>query len=129
MPETDLEAVQRALGNICIVVDGNQQHTGPKLESVEPGSLEAYYMLAAFCFDLNRKLHYIFKVTREFAREGHTDTVVAREVKDDNDYMYDDPRVTTWKERAERAEEVLRRLAKEIHKEHNDLLDRASRRR
>lgn len=129
MPATDLAAVQRALGNMCLIIDGNQQHEEPKLRSVDPGSVDAYYMLAAFCFDLNRKLHYLFKATREFAREGHTDRAMANEVKRDNDYMYDDPSVKTWKERAERAEKVLLRLYNEIHEEHEKLLQESAKRR
>jgi hypothetical protein len=126
MPETDLDGVKRALGTICLDVDGSQQHETPKLKSVEPGSVEAYYMLAAFCFDLARKLDYVFKATKAFAE--YADRGLASEVKDDYDYLYD-RRVKTWKERAERAEEVLLRLYNEIAKDHEALLKRAAGRR
>jgi hypothetical protein len=124
MPETDLEAVKGALGNLCIIVDGSQQHETRKLDSVEPGSVEAYYMVAAFCFDLARKLDYVFKATKAFA--DHADGDLAREVKADYDVLYD-RRVKTWKERAERAEEVLLRLYDEVAKDHDRLLERAAR--
>lgn len=126
MPETDLDAVRRALGTICLDVDGSQQHEEPKLKSVKPGSDEAFYMLAAFCFDLARKLDYVFKATRAFA--DYADRDLAGEVKADYDYLYD-RRLKTWRERAERAEEVLLRLYREIGKEHEALLTRAASRR
>lgn len=126
MPESDLDAIKRALGSICLIVDGSQHHGTPKLASVEPGSVEAYYMLAAFCFDLARKLDYVFKATKAFAE--HADADLAREVKKDYDYMYD-LGVETWKERAERAEKVLLRLYNEIAKDHEVLLTKAAGRR
>jgi hypothetical protein len=126
MPEADLEAVKRALGNICLDVDGNQEHESPKLASVKPGSVEAYYMVAAFCFNLTRKLHYMFKATKGFA--GNADGKLAQEIKKDNEYLYDRS-MTTWKERAERAEKVMLRLYGDIHEEYERLLEEAAKKR
>lgn len=126
MPETDLAAVEGALGNICIIADGSQKHGTSKLGSVQPGSVEAYYMVASFCFDLARKMDYVFKATRDFAE--HADRELAREIKRDNDSLYDESEVG-WKELAERGERVLLRLYSEIHEEHEALLKRAARQR
>jgi hypothetical protein len=123
MPETDPKAIERALGSICVIADGSMKHNTPKLKSVQPGSVEAYYMVAAFCFDLARKMDYVFKATEKFAE--HADRDLAREIKRDNQSLYDE-RVVDWKEFAERAEEVLLRLYSEIHERHEALLERAA---
>jgi hypothetical protein len=124
MPEADLERVERALGNICIIADGSMKHSTSKLQSVQPGSVEAYYMVAAFCFDLARKMDYVFKATEGFAE--HADRDLAREVKRDNNSLYQE-REVDWKTLAERAEGILLRLYNEIHERHEDLLNRAAR--
>jgi hypothetical protein len=124
----DLEEVQRALGDVCIIVDGNLHQRSPKLSSVEPGSAEAFYMVAAFCFDLSRKLDYIFKATRRFAREGYTDADIAREVREDNQTLYGS-RDRSWRELAEESEKIMLRLFREIDEEHRRLLEQATRKR
>lgn len=111
---------------ICVVLDRNQHLQTPKLASVEPGSIDAYYMLAAFCFDLNRKLYYTYKAARAMFPESApfpTDAKsIAREVKRDNDTVAEAGQ--DWKDTAEALERVMLRLFKEINEDHERLLNR-----
>ena len=38
----------------------------PKLASVAPNSEEGFYLLATYCFDLTRKMKYLFDATKDF---------------------------------------------------------------
>jgi len=110
--------VERALGNMCIAVDRwPQQHT-PKLASVEPGSVEGFYMLAAFVFDLSRKMKYLYKATSEFGLQG--DPAFAQEVRAHNAELYVRE---SWETIARRAEAIAMGLDKEIATEHQRILD------
>jgi hypothetical protein len=71
---------------------------------------ERFYMLAAYCFDLSRKLKYISLVLKDFFPDG--DPVVARTVLRDNEYI--DPGNVSWEVSARRAEEVMLRLYDEL---------------
>jgi len=118
-------SVERALGSICLLADSIPRKTMPKL-TVEPGSKEGFYMLAAYCFNLSRKMEYVFKATREFGREA--DSALAREIKTTGDAIYGSPH-TSWQEIAEKEEGALLRLFKEIEAEHDKLLNAAAGRR
>jgi hypothetical protein len=81
---------------------------------VKPGSEEAFYLLATYCFDIQRKLECMYKATRAFARKG--DPALARQL------LADERRINapglTWKQRALRAEARMLELQREIGKEH-----------
>jgi hypothetical protein len=119
--DRDTDAMKRALGGIALVMEQVVRHNNPKLASVVPGSVDAYYMLATFCFDLSRKVNYAFKATRAFA--SHADPALAREVLADYERLNADD--LTWKERAERAEEIIVRQWTEIGAEHERLLKKS----
>jgi hypothetical protein len=110
-----------ALGGIAITADSIPRLWRPKLASVEPGSVDAYYMLATYCFVIARKLEYFYKATREFALKA--DPALAAEIKRDNEAIHailaSGPE---WKAAAEKAEEQMIRLCREIGKEHEELL-------
>jgi hypothetical protein len=86
--------------------------------TVKPGSEEAFYLLATYCFDIQRKLECMFKATRAFARKG--DPRLARQL------LHDERRINapglTWKQRALRAEARMLELQREIGREHLRLL-------
>jgi len=117
-----------ALGTICLGVDSVQHARGPKLGSVKPGSVESFYMLAAFCFDAARKMEYIFKATRAYAEAG--DPALARQIRDDNDAVKraggEDG---DWKRTAESLETIILRLYNEIGDEHDRLLRQVAEKR
>jgi hypothetical protein len=125
MPETDFEAVERALGSVCYAADRIPRLMSPKLTSVKAGSNESYYMLATFCFDAARKMEYVFKALRPFAEGGDPD--LAREIKRHNDDI--NAPDLTWEERARRAESIMLELFGEIGEDHEDVLNEAARRR
>jgi hypothetical protein len=97
---------------------GPKQHTA-KLDSVTVGQPDSIYMLAAYCFDLTRRLQYLAKVARPLV--DHIPPDIAREIIADNERINEDG--ISWEERARRAEEIMIRL----HREAGSGWDRALR--
>lgn len=92
-----------------------------KLGSVKVGDPESVYMVATFCFDLFRRLQYVAKVALPFG--DHMPPEIAREIlKDDADINAG----KNWRERAETAEQVTRRLHRELAGEWERRLERAA---
>lgn len=85
---------------------------------VKAGTLEAFYLLATYCFDLQRKMEYLYKATRAFGPLG--DPAVARQLLED-ERRVNAPGIT-WKQRALRAEARMLELQREIGREHLELL-------
>jgi hypothetical protein len=112
--QDDVRALKEVLGGIAGAGDRPVRLATPKLASVEAGSLESYYMVATFCFDLQRKLEYVCKAALEY--EPQMDSLLARQIIADNAAIADEP---TWKQRAEMAEKIMLRLYKEIGDEHD----------
>lgn len=111
------------LGTICLAINTWPRRTTPKLASVEPGSKDAYYMLASYCFDTARKLEYVFKATRRFALEA--DPALAARIKHDNEEIATAGR--EWKAIAEATERILLRLHGEIEQDHDVFLNTVTR--
>jgi hypothetical protein len=80
-----------------------------KLASIKLGEPESYYLLASYCFDLQRKLLYFCKVARPYLE--HIPPDLEREIEEDTEKIN---APTTWKGRAEAAEEVMLRLQREL---------------
>lgn len=116
----EAQKIRSALGALCVTANGSHHTVRPKLETVDPNTPEAFYMLAAFCLDLSRKLDYIFLVMRDFAEE--TDRAFARRLLDDNQEVYSSRE--SWEKAARDTEKVFLRLLREIHDEHQRLLER-----
>ena len=85
---------------------------------VKPNTEEGFYLLATFCFDLERKMEYLYRATRTFALKG--DPQLARELLADQESFNIDG--LTWKERAQRSEARLRELQRQVGPEHERLL-------
>lgn len=117
--------LETALGTMALAVDSVQHAKGAKLGSVEPASLDGFYMLAAFCFDAARKMEYIYKATRRFAEEA--DPVLAAEIRRDNEAVKaaGGPK-GYWKPTAEELEKIVLRLYNEIGEEHDRLLKKVA---
>jgi hypothetical protein len=124
MRNDDTASIRQALGDLCLIYDESVHQYRPKLATVEPGSIDAYYMLAAFCFDLARKMEYMYKATRRFAE--YADAAPAAQVLADNKRINAPGR--SWKQVAETTEGILLRLARQIVPEHRRLLERAAKR-
>jgi hypothetical protein len=115
-------ASAKALGGACLAFD-TWPHLGtPKLGSVQPGSIEAYYMLAAYCFEAARKMEYCFKATKGYALKA--DKALAAEIKRDNEAVV--KAGPGWEGIAKKSEEILRRLIGEVAPEHERLLKAAT---
>ena len=106
MPD-DTKAV---LGTLCLGTRPPVKGLTAKLASVAEEKLpESFYLLAAYCFDAQRKLLYLSKVALPFAEAIPPD--LKRQIDEDTEKIN---RPATWKERAQEAEEVMLRLQREI---------------
>ena len=111
-------SVETAIGNIAVISEKSTTGSSAKLDSVKVGAPESYFMLAAFCFDLSRKVNYLFRGTRDFALEA--DPELAQQLLEDNDAI-NEPGLT-WEERARRAEAIMARSVQELGEEHDRVL-------
>jgi hypothetical protein len=114
----DCKGCETALGNLAIISEKSTTRTSRKLDAVKPRSDDAFFMLAAFCFDLSRKMNYFFRATREFGLEADPD--LARLVLEDNEAI--NANGLTWEERARAAEAIMIRSVYELGEEHERLL-------
>jgi len=104
------------LGNMALGTDNHPKGATPKLKSVGKDPNERFFMLAAFCFDLSRKLKYICLALKENWPDA--DPEFAKRVLEDNEFI--NPSSGTrlsWAEMATRAEEVMKDLWQETRKE------------
>lgn len=122
MSTGESHSVERALGDIAIISEKVVTRTKSKL-TIPLHSDEFLYMLATFCFDLSRRMDYLWKATKGFA--GQTSQELAREVLKDSEAI--NAPDLLWKQRAERAEQIMLRLAAEIGEEHDRAVREAAR--
>lgn len=114
------------LGMIALGSDDNQRGLTPKLGSVGSDPDERFFMLAAYCFDLSRKMKYISLALQEYY--GDAPPEFARKIRDHERYINPRPeeKFISWREMAERSEEVMKELWSEVqaagHKNHLDRL-------
>jgi len=118
----DLDKIKAMLGGLGGLGDTPMRKQTEKLKSVEPGSVESFYMVAAFCFDLQRRMEYMCKATLDY--ESGMDSGLAREIIADNEALQADG--LSWKQRAELAEKIMLRLYKQIGARHERALQQAA---
>jgi hypothetical protein len=109
--------LDRSLRIIAYATNNHPRGQTPKLESVGDDPDERFFMLATFCFDLSRKLKYISHALREYYPGRDTPPPgpeFAQTILDDECYINPKPTEISWKEMATRAEEVMKRLHKEL---------------
>lgn len=113
-------AAERVLS--IVLGEGGPKGRTAKLASVEVGSADSVYMLAAFCFDLFRRLQYMSKLARPFADQIPPE--IAREILADQEAINADG--LNWRQRAEAAEQIMLRLHGELADEWDSNLRRAA---
>jgi hypothetical protein len=118
-------SVETAIGNLAITTERSVTRQTQKLDSVSVGSPESYYMLAAFCFDLSRKVNYMFRATRDFALQA--DPELAQLMIEDNDAINQEG--LTWEQRARIAEQIMLRSVGELGAQHEQALHAVAARR
>jgi len=105
----DRGSIEAVLGTLYVLGQGPVRGFTGKLDSVKgPKDHEAFYLVAAYCFDLMRRLEYLIKVARPFFDRVPPDLSVR--------FMLDSEKINapdTWKGRAEAAEKVMLDLLKE----------------
>ncbi|MFQ5705471.1 MAG: hypothetical protein ACE5HT_15815 [Gemmatimonadales bacterium] len=106
---------ERVLGDIHLMTDWfpTVKFKRPKLDDLKPGTDEAFYMLATYCFVLALKMEYMCKVTERFA--DNADPALARDLLKAYDAM---EACSTWEERARWAEGAMREVYREIGDRH-----------
>jgi hypothetical protein len=92
----------------------------PKLRGIKPVSDEAFYLLAAYCFNLSRKLEYFFLATKEFAPQADRE-VVERLARDREELSRAG---SDWQAIAEKEEELMRRIYGEIQSDYDAVWNR-----
>ncbi len=97
-------------GNLSLIPDRHIRKLSPELDSVGDDADERFFMLAAYCFDLSRKLKYISLALKDFFPAANP--AFARMILADNEYI--DPGNISWEQSARRAEEVMQRLYAEL---------------
>ncbi|MBI4501643.1 MAG: hypothetical protein HY700_10825 [Gemmatimonadetes bacterium] len=122
---TEAEVLQ----GIGLCVEDQPNGKNRKLASVEPGSVDAFYMVAAYCFDLTRKIHYIYKAARPLFDQRTTAIApevrtLAQEIIRDRDRIRSAGR--NWKAMAEILEEIILAQYDEIGADHDRLLERTA---
>lgn len=110
-------SVNSALGSVAIIVDQIPHMFDNKLKGLKPGSDDAFYMLAAFCFNVSRKLEYFFLATKEFGQDA--DRAIALRLKRDRDELASAG--TDWHSIAVKEEELMRRIYGEIKDDYEAL--------
>ena len=114
-------SVNSALGAMALIVDQIPKMSSPKLEGIKPGSEESFYLLAAYCFNLSRKLEYFFLAAREFGLEADH-SVIQRLQRDRTELS----KVSGWQAIAEKEEELMRRLFNEISGDYDAMWNRVA---
>jgi hypothetical protein len=121
MPSETIDiAAEKVLS--VILGNGGQKGLTRKLTSVEMGSADSVYMVAAFCFDLFRRMQYMYKLAQPFAELIPPES--AREILADHESM--NAEGLSWRERAERGEEIMLRLHAELAEEWERNIRRAA---
>lgn len=116
-------SVNSALGAMAIIVDQIPKMSSNKLKGIKPGSDEAFYLLAAYCFNLSRKLEYFFLAAREYAPEA--ERAVIQGLRRDREEL---SKVgSEWKAIAEKEEELMRRIFDEIKVDYDAAWNRLTR--
>lgn len=115
-------SVNSALGSMSVVVDQIPKMSSNKLKGIKPGTDEAFYLLAAYCFNLSRKLEYFFLAAREFGAEA--DPAVVQRLKRDRDALA--RAGSDWRAIAETEEELMRRLYDDIKDDYDALWRRVA---
>ena len=105
------------LGAIALGTNNHPKGASSKLDSVGTDPDERFYMLATFCFDLSRKLKYISLALKDFMKSADPD--LAARIQHENDIINpaDDPNLP-WRDRARRAEDLMKKLFNEIQGVH-----------
>jgi hypothetical protein len=104
MPATSLD---KTLGNVCVACSNTPTKRSPKLATVNWNSEEGFYLLATYCFDLARKMKYLFDATKEFGADADP-AFKARAFQATNDI--NSTSLTSWKQRAQLAEDLLHEM-------------------
>jgi hypothetical protein len=101
-------------GAMALGSDDHPRGLTPKLGSVGDDPDERFYMLATFCFDLSRKMKYISLALQEFYEDAPPE--FALKIRRHEQYINPRPedRFISWKEMAERSEEVMKELWSEV---------------
>jgi hypothetical protein len=91
------------LGTLYALGQGPPKGFTDKLGSVKVGTPEAYFMLATFCFDLERKLEYLTKVAGRFVEFMPPE--LAHDILEDTEAI--NAKGLKWEERAKIAEKIM----------------------
>lgn len=114
---------EEALGSIALAANDVIKHGSPKLRDYDSPDTQLW-MVTAYVFDLARKMEFIYRATRRFAKQGKADPELARLIKEQNDVLHD-PNLS-WEDTARELEKMMIGMFTEHQTEHEELLERAA---
>lgn len=117
--EIDLKKVTTAFANMALLNDNFPSHTGPPGASLEqilkdPSSKESIFLLATYCFDLERRFGYLYRVLQQVTMPAVPNMRLAKRVAKDTAAI-NDP--NTWEKRAEAAYRAMVKVHKGVKAE------------
>lgn len=124
--ERTLAGFIKTFANMNLIVDWFPTIlTSPnKLDEVQAGSRDEFYLLATYVFVLAIKMEYLCKVTQAYGLQG--DPEIARQIKADFARIVESK---AWRDRAYAAQEVMVRLYGEVGRTHQETLDQVANRK
>ena len=127
-----LPEISQAFADMALLIDTFPCHM--KLESKfemirsDPISKESVFLLATYCFDLERRFGYLYRVLQQVANHAEPHRDLARRVKHDNDAI-NAPNIT-WENRAKAAHDAMLDIHNQVQADHKkrllDAMERGS---
>lgn len=122
------DELAKAFANMALLIDTFPCHmkTESKFDLIkkDPLSKESIYLLATYCFDLERRFGYLYRVLQHVSEHAKPNKILAKQVKKDNDDI--NATGLSWEERAKVAHDAMVRIHNEVKDEHKRRLNDAS---
>ena len=107
--QNDLSTIEAVMATLHVVPQPPIKGFTDKLAKIDVKSPEAFYLLATYCFDLERKLEYLVQVTRPYA--PFLPPALAVQMAEDTAIINQEG--ISWEQRAIAAQTIMIRLYRE----------------
>jgi hypothetical protein len=119
-----LPEIAQAFTDMALLIDTFPCHlkAESKFEMIRgaPTSKESIFLLATYCFDLERRFGYLYRVLQQVANHAEPHRDLARRVKHDNDAI-NAPGIN-WEARAKAAHEAMLDIHNQVQADHKKRL-------
>jgi hypothetical protein len=115
-----LEEISKAFADMALLIDTFPCHTKveSKFEMIKnkPISNETIFLLATYCFDLERRFGYLYRVLQQVANHSEPHKDLANRVKRDNDGI--NASGLSWEDRAKVAHDAMLDIHNQVKDDH-----------